>query len=712
MTSSTCGRRGRAAGETTKRAKRSLAWLAILAASSFARGVSAQTAQTAPAGDAAAGEVSVRGVRHGAGAVDVAVGEREARGAAGTEGDPVKVVADLPGIARPSFDSGALIVWGAAPEDTRVSVDGVEIPAIFHGSALRSTINGDLVQGVTLSPGAYGAEYGRSIGGMLRVETRELPAGGVHGYVAADTLDGSAMVSAAVGERVRVAIAGRYGWLDRVLGAVGGPDVGDFFTVPGYGDYQAKAQFALRAQESLDLVVLGSADDLTRAIPNVDPAQARSETSATAYQRVYLRYRRRLDDGAEVDVVPWFGHDEADLDQRFGATPARLDQGTWRGGLRASHRSRPFSRVTLALGVDVDGSDAHVHRDGSLTIPPREGDVTVFGQPPGSDTNSDTWDATVLDVAPNAQVDLDLGPLAATAGLRFDTYLEEASRQTPRVGQTPSIGLAHVDAAVEPRFAARVRLTPRVALLAAAGLYSQPPQASDLSAVFGTPSLGPELAEHVTLGETLEVAPALSVEVVAFYKWMSDLAVRDPSPTPRLAGVLLQDGVGRAFGVQLLLRQRPWRGFYGWIAYTLSRSERRDAPDAAWRLFDDDQPHAVTVVGAKELGAWTLGVRFRYARGLPRTPVTGAAYDAKDDEFQPIFGAQNSVRLPDFWQLDVRVDRRFALGDSARLSVYVEGLNVTDRTNGEEYVYSADYSRKATIGGLPIVAVLGARVDL
>jgi hypothetical protein len=162
----------------------------------------------------------------------------------------------------------------------------------------------------------------------------------------------------------------------------------------------------------------------------------------------------------------------------------------------------------------------------------------------------------------------------------------------------------------------------------------------------------------------------------------------------------------------MLLRQQPWHGFFGWVAYTISRSERRETPGSSWRLFDYDQPHVLTVVASKELQAWTVGMRFRYARGLPRTPVIGAFYDAKDDLYQPVFGPQNSIRLPDFWQLDLRVDRSFLLGDTARLLVYVEGLNVTNHANGEEYVYSVDYTRRGTITGLPVIAVVGARVDL
>jgi len=49
----------------------------------------------------------------------------EGRRVAGTGGDTLKVVQNLPGVARAAFGSGALIVWGAAPQDTRVYVDGV-----------------------------------------------------------------------------------------------------------------------------------------------------------------------------------------------------------------------------------------------------------------------------------------------------------------------------------------------------------------------------------------------------------------------------------------------------------------------------------------------------------------------------------------------------------------------------------------------------------
>jgi TonB dependent receptor len=119
----------------------------------------------------------------------------------------------------------------------------------------------------------------------------------------------------------------------------------------------------------------------------------------------------------------------------------------------------------------------------------------------------------------------------------------------------------------------------------------------------------------------------------------------------------------------------------------------------------------LTTVATQRLGDWTFAARFRFATGVPRTPVTGAYLVVADNGYEPIFGVQNTTRVPSFWQLDLRIDRAFDLG-AAKLVVYLEGLNVTDHANAEEIVYSTNFSRRGTIDGLPIVVTAGARVDL
>jgi len=661
--------------------------------------------------DAAVPEVKVEGIRPQRSALELKLSAERARSEPGTHDDPAKVIENLPGVARSPFGSGQLLLWGAAAKDSRVYVDGVEIPQLYHGSGVRSTVNGTLLQSVTLSPGAYGADYGRAIGGMVRLETRELP-DDHHASVELSVLDASALLGARLGERVRVALGGRYGLLDRSLKLVNAPDNAEFFAVPRYRDYQAKLQLALRERESLTLVLLGSFDEAERIVSNRDPARVRRASETQGFDRLYLRYRRTYADGSLVQVAPWLGRDTSRYDASFGANPAALAQRALRFGLRAEHRSRVDSKLVLSLGADIAGASAQIERRGSLTIPAREGDLSVFGQPPGDDSNFDAWHTLLLNLAPYATLDWQLGPLTLTPGLRIAGYLLEASRNTPRIGQTPSIGQSSLHAEIEPRLNAGLRVSRRVALFAAVGLYSQPPAAQDLSAVFGTPTLGPEKALHASLGESVALAARLSLSVTGFYRYLSELAVRDPSPTPKLAGALLDGGIGSSYGVQFLIEQRDWYGFSGSLAYTASRSERRDTPESNARLFDGDQSHVLSAQGSQTLSAWTLGARLRFANGTPRTAVTGAFFDAKSAAHQPIFGTVNSQRLPSFWQLDLRLDRKFELASRALLLAYLELLNVTNHENVEEYVYSQDYARRGAVTGMPFVAMAGLRLEL
>ncbi len=70
--------------------------------------------------------------------VSTEIKAEEGRRVPGTQGDTLKVVQNLPGVARASFGSGQLVVWGAAPQDTRVYVDGIHIPLLYHGGGVRS----------------------------------------------------------------------------------------------------------------------------------------------------------------------------------------------------------------------------------------------------------------------------------------------------------------------------------------------------------------------------------------------------------------------------------------------------------------------------------------------------------------------------------------------------------------------------------------------
>jgi hypothetical protein len=293
-----------------------------------------------------------------------------------------------------------------------------------------------------------------------------------------------------------------------------------------------------------------------------------------------------------------------------------------------------------------------------------------------------------------------------------EPYFIAIDRRAPEAPETPATGAYTSELALQPRASIRYAPSSRASFKLAWGRYHQAPQTEDESPVFGNPLLSTSAASHYLASNQVSITQKLSAETTAFYSRSDGLAVRNPSPAPLLGQALIDDGEGRAFGAQFLIRRDLDHGFFGWIAYTLMRAERRDGPASAWRRFDFDQTHVLTALASYELGlGFDVGVRFRYATGYPRTPVVGAYYDARRNLYEPVLGAKNSIRIPDFAQLDVRVSKTFKVAGT-KAEVYADVQNVTDRENAEELIYSQNYGERRTIRGLPILPVLGLRWEL
>jgi hypothetical protein len=100
---------------------------------------------------------------------------------------------------------------------------------------------------------------------------------------------------------------------------------------------------------------------------------------------------------------------------------------------------------------------------------------------------------------------------------------------------------------------------------------------------------------------------------------------------------------------------------HGWIAYTLSQNQRA-LGGGVIGPSDWDQRHILNAVAGYRIGSYTLGARAHYHSGRP-VLVNGAE-------------AETFVRLPAFYQLDLRAERRF-LFDAFALTAYAEIVNVT-----------------------------------
>ena len=176
------------------------------------------------------------------------------------------------------------------------------------------------------------------------------------------------------------------------------------------------------------------------------------------------------------------------------------------------------------------------------------------------------------------------------------------------------------------------------------------------------------------------------------------------------------EGIGRIYGMEVSARIDPTgRRFFGYLSYTLSRSERRDHPDDPddpWRLFDFDQTHIFTLTGVYRLPRnWEVGGTLRLVSGNPYTPIAGSVYDPFYDSYIPINGRVNSRRNPLFNRLDIRVEKQWHF-DGWKLALFLDIQNVYNRQNQEGLIYNYDYTQSTVITGLPLIPALGFRGEL
>lgn len=627
--------------------------------------------------------------RAGADAARVVVPMERAREVPGSSGDPIKVLESLPGVARPPAagpGAGQISIRGSAPEDTRFYVDGLPLFQLYHFGNIYSVLQDTWIRAIDYRPGGFSAEYGDATGGLLDVALADVATDGVHGHVDVNIYHVAALVTAPIGDRWAVGAAVRRSWVDSILSAVVDGDSARFSTAPRYYDYQARADYRPSDRATLRLLAFGSDDQLALIRDAPDPADPTSRGFALSrsFHQFQGTWTQQLTDelGLRLGLATSYQRlTVAPGDTRFDLT---FDPVT----LRAALAWRGSPRLSVRGGVDAQVTRFKV--DANVPAPTKEGQVPLPGA--SQEVIRATEEGFTSDFAGWGEVTWrPLEALTAVAGLRLTTW----------VGGFDA-------AALDPRVTVTWDVDADTALSLAGGLNHQAPAPDETSAAFGNPDLDPERAAYVNVGVRRRVGDFLEVDLQGFYKVLDDLV----SPTDAFDGPPLDSaGTGWIAGAELLVRLTT-PTVDGWLSYTLSRSRRTDRPGGEERFYSADQTHVVALVAGVALGAgWRLGTRVRYATGNPFTPLEAAYFDASSDVYVPTAAARAlSRRLQPFFQLDLRVDKRFVF-DVWQLELYLELSNATNRGNIEQVGYNYDYSAREDIVGLPILPSLGVRAS-
>jgi len=599
----------------------------------------------------------------------------------GAGGDVVRALTAMPGVVNLQVPLGysGVVIRGASPQDSKVMIDGFEVPVLFHNIGFRAVLPAETIESLDYIPGGFDVAFGRASSGIIDLTTR--PGSNRRSTQAEISLiDGGLIAQGTAGAHTRYMLGLRRSTIDLVLPSLI-PDSADLSltTVPRYYDGQLRIDHELSARWQLTLSALGS-DDLLELVS--------SKSADAAAKRFYNHTRYlRATASAQYHDGPWsaklalsgmFPEFDASngLYQRIiysypmvtprvevartAASAAGLTDVVWRAGAE--------SQITRA-DVDV-----------AVGAEPRE------GEPPPAMDNKDTttrfqgviwmpdaaaWTSLAANVIPQVRV---------TAGVRTDVY-----------GRSREV-------AIQPRGELQVKLPYALTARLSGGLFSRPPEYQ--SEVL-TGSLLSERSAQAIAGLTYEPREGVRVQSSVYYTDRSHMIVHAAD------GTLTNDGAGTTSGAELLATYRggPW---FGWLSYSYSHSTRVDHPGMDRRLFDFDQPHSLNAAASWKHGRWQLGGRFQLYSGLPFTPATGAVLDSDRNVYMPTYGAVNSERAPMHHQLDLRVDYSWSWGPTA-LTAFLDVQNVYMNESVVTYFYNYDFTQRSAFKSLPLLPSFGLR---
>lgn len=606
--------------------------------------------------------------------------QEEVRYLPGTGGDVVKVVQNLPGVARAPLGVGQLIVRGTAPEDSAFFLDGANIPLVFHFSGLNTILNGDLVAEVAYIPGNYGARYGRALGGLVDLRTKDTLPEDSRGYVAVDLFQGTAYVERKLDDKTAVEVSLRRSWIDSVLTPV--LSSGDSTVrAPRYWDAQARVLRELDSGGTVDALALYT-DDRFSVVGDDDGSVAIG--LSTSFGRGRVRWVQPLWSGWKNELV--FSAGPEDQSFAFDGDPDAAYERSFGVGLREEmSRDAELGGFGWRVGVEANAARERFLYNVEA-ISPREG-------------------AEAMTFSPAAYMEpsFRIGPALLTPGVRVDAYATEDG---------------YFDGSVDPRLSARVVATPFLVLKGSMGRYSQFPTLRQLSPqADGNPDLEEAWSLQTSAGAAVQLPLGLNLEVTGYYNTLHDLVVgredrfrffTGPPPVgPFDEDPYGNDGSGRVCGVEVLAKYQDERTV-ALVAGTFSNSVRVGR-DGVEDLFEYDQPWVLNALASRELPRrWRAGVRVRYGAGDPYTPVVNRVYDMGSRSFLPVYGERDSERLPSVVLVDARIDKEFPFRRWT-LTTYLDLQNALNAQTPEVMSWNYDYSEETPIAGLPIIPAFGLR---
>jgi len=608
--------------------------------------------------------------------------------------DPMRAIQTMPGVVAGDDFRGDFSIRGAGVGRTSFVFEGISTDFLLHSpqelrnSASIAMLNGDVVDGVSVANGSYPQRHGNRTGAEVDFRMRDGSRERVKSETTISLIDASSVAEGPLGTTGRGSwlIAARASYLD-LLAQQLYPNQAD--TV-GFSDAQAKITFDLNARQQVQFGLTAG--------------------------------RSRFEQAPGDSVVRNF---EGDVEVGTSTNRSAIAVLSWRyqPSPRLSLTERMAADVNAFATTDVGGGESN--RDAHDVVSRTEWSFAPCAGVVFEGGGEVRWSSASGRQTVRVPADFPPIPADVYAASTVGTSAFAQVRVTSSTGASlvPGIRLDHwslaSDTSVSPWIEASLPISRRLTLRAGGGIYRQEPGLIELKGFGGNLSLAPERAYHADVGLESRISPTVRWQATLYNREDRDL-IEPPEIGERLLGGHLQPGSfastnenaldGYARGAEWTLERRSPNGLSGWVSYALGFNHYRDRTNGDIFWGDFDQRHTVNAFGAYRVSdRLSFSARFRAGSNIPT-----AGYWTERGGVDFIGDARNTLRVPVYSRLDARMNRTFRW-DQKRLTLFLEALNVFDRTNVRAQVPSVDsrtfQATQLYVSMLPLLPSVGIRLE-
>ncbi|MGQ1784212.1 TonB-dependent receptor [Saccharicrinis sp. GN24d3] len=625
---------------------------------------------------------------------------------AGANRDISKVIQSFPGVGSTVSFRNDIIVRGGGPSENKFYIDGIEIPTINHFSTQGASggpvgmLNVDFIREVDFYSGAFPVARGNALSSVLDFKQKD---GSKEQADYKAVLGASEMgfsVSAPLSRKTTGFASIRRSYLQFLFKAL------DLPFLPTFTDFQFKTKTRINTKNEISFLGFGAIDDF-------ELNENASDTPDNQYILSYIPVNKQWNYTIGANYKHFYG--KSYLSVITSRSHLNNEAIKYRDNIKDAQNliyDYQSQEIENKFRTELHSKFLNINFNTGLSFDDVHYKNNTYRQ--------DYQNASLLQISYNSELRFLKYGVFASAAIPVLNDRVNLSMSFRMDANSYSNNMSNLLKQFSPRFSASVQLDTPIFFNFNLGRYYQPPSLTTLGFRDNNESLTNKsngikyiYADHLVAGFEYRPNSYSKITLEGFFKKYNDypVSVTDSVSLASKGGdfgvvgdeEVISIGKGKAYGFELMARQRSPKGLHFIAAYTFVRSKFTNIQGqyvpSSW-----DSKHLFTTTINKTLKKnWDIGVKWRFVGGLPYTQVDEnttklkKAWDATGREYLD-YSAYNQKRLADFHQLDIRVDKKYVFKNWS-LGIYLDIQNLYNYKTKEpvKYVQQLDAS------GLPII---------